>query len=241
MGMTLKIGNLSLPVGQTGCRPSIRARRDRRGQPYSKESRLDVEGMLFGDDSQDIKAQAAAMVLALENGRNDIILYDALSRATGVILIARTAVGGFIACEDVRFDEVNGTQWETYLNFRFTATAEYSLDNAPPGTLIDFQEKIVRVGNSLSRETEQEVLTGDPVRVQLVERTACTTLQAGFAVGYRGVPKIPTPIWPRYVMNAEVTDAETSGGGYGNQEFRMEWQYRHESKRRLAGRPNQWI
>lgn len=241
MSMTLKIGNLSLPVGQTGCRPSIRARRDRRGQPYSKECRLDVEGMLFGDDSQEIKAQAAALVAALEDGRNDVILYDALGRATGINLSARQAVGRFIACEEVRYDEVNGSQWELLLSFRFTVTAEYSLDNAPPGTLIDFQEKITRVGNSLSRETEQEVLEGNPVRVQLVERTVCVTLQNGFAVGYRGPPVIPTPLWPRYVMNAEVTDAETSGGGYGNQEFRVEWQYRHESKRRLAGGPNQWI
>lgn len=240
MAYTLKIGTHSLPVGQAGCRPSIRSKRDAQGRPYVRILSLEVEGMLFGDDSQAIKAEAALLKAALENGRADIILYDGSMRRTGVALTAADAVGGFIFNEDIRYTEVNGSQWETLLSFTFTSTAEYTLDGVTGGTLIAFNERISRLGNGGPRETQQEVLQGETVRVRLVEKTRCLTVQQGFAVGFGGWPNFPNPKWRQYLTNPEVAVTHTGGIGYANKEYRIDWEYKFESPRPLAGEPSLW-
>ena len=240
MGYTLKIGSFSLPVGQAGCRPSLQSKRDRRGKPYCRIAILDVEGMLFGSDSQAIKREAEQLKDALEAGTSDIVLYDAQNRATGVALRAKDAVGGFIANEDIRYTEVNGSQWETLLSFTFRSTAEFAMDGIRPGTTIEFQERVSRIGTGGPRETQQEVLTGETVRVRLVERTKCLTVQSGFAVGFGDFPAYPGATWPRWLQNPDVAVSMTGGIGYGNMEYRVDWEYKYESPRPLAGLPNIW-
>lgn len=240
MGWTLKIGTYSLPVGQAGCRPSITSKRDQRGRPYCRFLRLDVEGMLFGDDSQAVKAEAERLKLALENGRADIVLYDEQNRATGVALIASRCTGGVIVNEEIRYTEVNGSQWQNLLSFTFTSTAEQSLDGVTNGNLIAFQESSARVGNGGPRETEQESLEDDPVRVRLVKRTKCLTAQQGFAVGFGGWPPFPNPYWRQYLQNGDVAVKHSGGIGYMSQEYRIDWDYKYESKRPLAGVPSTW-
>lgn len=238
--MRLHVGSYRFPVGQCGCRPRLTARKDRRGVPYCQVSTLAVEGTLIEADSQAIKAALADMKAALEGGTGDIVLYDNLGRKTGINLTAADAVGRIITLDKLWFEEVNGTQWENYLDFKFEVTAEYALAGVRPGQLIDYQETFLKVGNGGPHEVQQEVLTGPSLRVRLVEQSSCEAVQAGQAVGFGGYPRIPPPLFPRFLQNKEHAVTYFNGTGYMSQEYRVSWQYRFTSPRPLNGLPNTW-
>lgn len=241
--MQLQIGQFKFPVGQVGCRPSIKSKMDQRSRPYAQVLTLDVDGMLFADDSQKLKAEIEKMRNALAFGTGDVVLYDLKGKPTGINVPANLAIGNRFKLDILRFPEVTGVEWERVISFAFTIMWERALASVFPGMVVEYSEVITRVGTGKPRNTMQETLADPPQRVQLVRQTKCLTNQKGVAVGYLGKPKVAAPLWPSELQEDIRSVTEYTASGYENSLHKVEWDYRYESKAPLKGTsivPAEW-
>lgn len=239
--MQLKWGSYAFDAGSVEVISSQETMLNDAKIPYSFKRTMEVRGYLNGDGQTALSTATSALQTALARPFQDLILYQDDNSPSATLLRNRDALGGVVITRGPTFAETQqGSEYTTVRRFSFTAEAEYQIEGTG-GILISFTERMTYSGGG-PLYVMRRALNGPPQRQKVYEHTEYVVVQTGEAVGYRGYPALPPSRWPSWLKESPVvartTPMRVGQAGYKN--YKIMWEYRHESPIALVGAPTVW-
>lgn len=190
------------------------------------------------DTNQDtIKTRISEIQNAYSDDGEDAGLYHDDGERSGHFLNSLSSVNG-VSVMYVEFPKgTEGAQYATSRWFKIGLTAEYL--NIESDILV-FSETLEFIGTTGPRWTYVPVKGNrPPVRVESYKQTPQRIIQSGMAIGLRGNPLVPPPIFPSLEQQEKRRIRRGSPKSYRNNflEYPVNWEYHMMSNTGLSGVP----
>ncbi|HEX4132483.1 MAG TPA: hypothetical protein VHZ24_20800 [Pirellulales bacterium] len=197
-----------------------------------------IVGRLHADTPDDLTAAIQNLEAAYRRTRQDVVLYlpDGTTASAHQMRNADT-VGGIRVIRPPSFPSGRGAEYSTFRTYSIQLEADF-LDSSDETGLLAWNETLNFSGGG-PRWVYLPTLQGRPVRQQLQAATTFKVTQSGRAVGLRGYPTPPAPIWPTawHQEQGGVTRVLPHRVGSNNAQYEVTWTYSFESADPLLGRP----
>ena len=247
--MQLRFGQYRFPVGQVEATPRLRTLRNQAGIVYENQWSIQVKGNLLASDPDsstaalELSQNSAIMRVALANPDSDLVLIDNYGNPTDIYFPRASSISG-VQVDWVQYPDTEPGSLVTHRPFEFQATVQYPAVGLP-NPLIEYEESVDIIGTGGPAIVLQPALNTRPVAVAVQRYSVVRAIVTGRAVGYRGYPAVPPPLFSGpgiYLMNPET--AISRGGpkyrGRGFTDFPVSWRYVFAADRPLSGLPRVW-
>lgn len=216
---------------------------DSSGVPYAVIQNWNIEGWLFGDDSSDLTSKIRALETAYSEHGKDLEFFINSAKSAHTIKSSET-VGGIKVINPPHYSKGEGAEYSTFRTYSITLEAEIPLDNnREDGDTISFNESLQFVGGG-PRFVYLQTINGKPQKQQVAQSTPYKCVQTGSAVGYKGYPVAPPPMFPgdEHIDQRNITRKSPKKRGTGNQytDYEISWTYNFESANKFGANPNKW-
>lgn len=232
--MYLRYGNYTHAVDEAAVNISKKRTLNQQGFPIGGVETWQIQGQLNGTSTSDLTAKILELENAYSKGGRDIYLLDDSFNPTAHYILNSQTVSGIVATAVV-YPFSNGAEYTTFRNYSIEVQASYDIDGGGGGggtggknDVIDFDQTISWSGTGGPQFVVRQPRYGKPI-LQIVSRsTPISVQQSGTAVGYRGYPNVPPPIYPRFEhvdrrqivrQHPRIATAEE------RREFRINWNY----------------
>lgn len=205
-----------------------------RGFMRSITKTLTIGGFVTGNASQITTAIQARQNALGVNG------YDFYISGTPFELRNAGTLGGVrVEGGGLQFENVDGAQIATRLNYFFTLTAEYKqLENLPGAEIVQYQESVTFSGNGFPLRVIRPCINTDAVEQQTCPNQGYFAQQSGILVTLTPNPPANAPIWPDKIIGAPQytpVSADVFRGAFVQQG--ISWNYQFGSSSPLVGGP----
>lgn len=235
----------SYPHAENEAAVTIAKSRTRNEAQQSIEEKVvwTITGQVHGTDQATTTAAVRALESAYAQDYIDLVLY--LDDGSTIAHQLRNAgsTSGVLITQPPSFPVGQGAENSTFRTYTITAEASYALE--PQGDSNDEQlltfTETVQISGGGPVYAWFEGTTGAPERQKVRERSLCRVSQSGQATAKRGYPRIPSPIFPEWLIADPVfgyTSPQLRGTTFEN--YGVSWQYEFAAPSRLDGRPHQW-
>ncbi len=242
--MQLKYGSYAFDANAVKLATSADLLWNEGGQPYKVRKRVEADGFLTASGQAANSTAMSALATALARPYQDLYFYHDDGSLSAMALPNATSIGGVRIVAGPNFPDSFGGEFSQFRRFTFAAEAEYPLANTN-NLLLSFHERLSFRGGG-SRYAVFDALNTLPQRQLVNKFTAYMATQQGEAVGFRGRPTPPDPIWPDALLNTspdrDIDSPKRRGGLVARyEEWPVTWRYEFKSPTPLVGFPNLWI
>lgn len=237
--MYVRYGNYQHELGEVALDIRREALRTDGGLHYAEKINWSLSGILQAESFSALKTDIQSIEQAYSVPNLDLrLIWTDGTTDSAHVLRASECLDGPRAVRGPNFPESFGPEAVTQRRFTIEIEAEKALSN-PETLLLSWKERVITNGGG-PRYRWVELVTGPPQKQRLVEQTTYKATQSGEAVGYRGEPVPPQPIWPAALIEApEFTFESPVKRGRGKQTgYYVGWRYEFESGTPLFGRPH---
>ncbi|MEQ8788881.1 MAG: hypothetical protein RIC55_21395 [Pirellulaceae bacterium] len=241
--MYFQYGDYRHADGEVNLSLNKRVHRNARGFAAYTTWTLQVEGVLIADgqSATELQASIRQQVNTLESAYGhdglDAGLFHDDGSPSSHYLDSSTSLGG-VRVAGIEFDKDNRDgQYATGRSYRITLEADFP---NPAVTFQQWSESLRIIGTGGPRFVHVQTLRGAPQKQLVHQRTIVRATQTGTAVGLRGYPSPPPPIFPA----AELVDRrEVSRDSPRNLhgafiDWPVHWTFHFETAGPLVGAPN---
>ena len=211
------------------------------GLPVAHEHRWQLEGFLFGNDSEDLTTKIRALEEAYSVPGRSLGLYID-DKITAHSIEANQADS--VQVLSFNFPEGNGAEYSTFRKYQIVIGATVAVEAGKTDRILSFHETLRFSGRGGPINRFLPTLNGPWQKQQVSQTSTVRCVQAGSAVGFDHYPFAPSPMFPGD-EHQEQSDIQYDGpqkfglnGAYRT--FGISWQYNFESVSRFSGRPNVW-
>jgi len=201
------------------------------------EGVLIAEGQTAGELQTSIRQQVAAVESAYSRDGLDAGLFHDDGTPSAHYLDSSASLGG-VRLTGIEFDKDNRDgQYATGRSYRITLEADFP---NPTVTLQQWHESLRFIGTGGPRFLHVPTLSGLPQKQLVHQRTVVRCTQSGMAIGLRGYPLPPPPIFPaaELVDRREFTRDSPRNLHGAFIDWPIHWTYHFETAGPLVGVPN---
>lgn len=239
--MFLRYGSFSHEVDEAAVVIAKTALLTEAGVPYAILHRWSIRGRLTADDQAGITTAIRNLAEAYSVPGKDIsIRFDSGSTSAHQILSSQ-AVGGVRIIEPPSFPIGDGAQYSTFRDYTIVVEAE--VPTGLSGSSFLLWVETINFSGGGPRDVYIETINGPPQLQRVNEFTVFRASQSGSAVGYRGYPIVPGPIWPgaEIIPDRQISYRSPRASGRGSSrshtEYPVTWSYQFHSAVPLNGLP----
>lgn len=202
------------------------------------EHTLTVMGEINGTSQADLRTKIAALIDAYADDGERASLFHDDDTESAHFLSSSNSING-VQVIDLSFPSGQPGEYTNCRTYQITLRAEY--DNIE-GTsdIVSFQESLRWIGTGGPMWEAYPVLVGPPVARVLFTATPQKVHQTGFAVGYRGWPLVPSPLFPQWEHLDRRIVQPDSPKSYRNARrfYPIRWAFDMTTPGGLSGYPN---
>lgn len=176
-----------------------------------------------------------AMVAALSVNGQDFGLYDDSGNLTYFALPSAGSYGGVKVISKPSFQQVDGAQLATRLDYMFTLQAEYPVTESAVGAgIVQYQETLTFSGG-IPVLIVRPCVNSQPVEQVVSPCSPFVVNQSGILITLSANPQANPPLWPDKLVDRQVSPvtADLNRGGFVQQA--VSWSYTFQSATALTG------
>ena len=238
--MQLALGTYFFPVNGVMVTSNRKIQSGEDEIPWLVVDSLHCDGYLEGVGQNNLTTLQNQFMTVCATPFKDLILFNDDGSRSATLLTNSTSRTGVIVRDGPHFEDTYGSEYAVQRHFKFTAEADYILPTVTARTLHAFEENITISGGGPRYEVFP-ALVGPPQRQLIYEQTPCIATQSGYAIGIKGYPFMPGPLWPfalRGTPDQKYVSPKKFGRNYTS--YRIEWSYSYVWTTSLVGVPNRW-
>ena len=231
--MYIRYGSYTHAIDEASLSISKKRTVNERGVIIGGTETWTISGMLHGNSVSDLTTKINALEAAYARVNQDIYLLDDSYNPTAHYMISSQTVSGVRALV-ITYPFENGAEYTTFRSYTIEVESSYDVDggggggNSNQNNVIEFDQTISWQGTGGPQFIVRTPRYGPPIYQQVSRSTPILVQQAGMALGYRGYPTPPNPIYPRYehLDRRQITQQFPQvATKEGQREFRINWNY----------------
>lgn len=249
--MYLAYGSYSWATGSVHLQTSVQTEFAQTGRPIKQKHTFNCRGELTAASQSAMKTAILAMEAALRVKNQNLILYQDDASESATLLKAQGSLTGVRVVSGPTYPTTHGAENALFRTWEAVFEAEYPFGVLPDGTgapeandkfAVTFTESLT-ISGGCARYIHKPNVLGVWQKQLVYPITPYVAVQTGQAVGLRGYPVVPPPIFAAALVDTKP-EVEYSGPrqeGMLLTDFGIRWTYRYESITPLVGLPHYWI
>jgi hypothetical protein len=236
--MQMKLGNYGFPINGVEFSERMTILRTEATVPWGYRAEMSVHGYLEGNGQTDLSNKEEQLKLALRTPYKDLVFYTDDGKPTSAKMLNSSNCLTGVVTTEAEFPSNVGAEWSSQREFRFSASADYTL----PGfgnQLVSFKETVTyRGGDALYRVLP--AINGILQKQLIYPKTPYEVTQSGESIGLLDYPVPPPPALPLLQPRVITRTGPDKAGPNFYKNYRVTWEYVYGDVVPITILPNPW-